>query len=453
MMVRSFEKEKNWYLSHFDAFEKSLNGEASVEIHAVRKAAITRFAELGFPTTRDEEWRHTDVSPIVETQFRHLTDQEQPRVPSKALQRFALDHLRASRVVFVNGRFAKELSSLSSLPTGTKVGSLNSALQTDSEFVKKHLAKYAGFEANAFTALSTAFMHDGAFIYVPKGVVIENPIHLVFLSTDHETEFISHPRNLIIVEENSQVSIIESYVALSGNTYFTNAVSEIVLGESAVVDHLKIQEESESAYHVATMHVYQNRASTFTSHSLAFGGAIARNNVIAVLDGEGSECTLDGLYLAMGEQLVDNYTTIDHAKPHCASHELYKGILAGRAKGVFNGKIRVRKDAQKTDAKQTNKNLLLSDEARIDTKPQLEIFANDVKCTHGATVGQLDQEAMFYLRSRGLGEEVARDMLIHAFASDVLERIAPPLAGLAKSLEDRLLSRIHRIRTSGTAQR
>ena len=261
---------------------------------------------------------------------------------------------------------------------------------------------------------------------MPRGKDGEQPIHLLFVASSHGEPTVSHPRNLIIVGDNSQVAIVESYVGLDGGVYFTNAVTEIVAGQNAVIDYYKLQQESAEAFHIATLAVHQDRSSNFTSHSISLGGALVRNDVKARLDAEGVECTLNGLYMASGHQLVDNHTSIDHAKPHCSSHELYKGVLDGKSKGVFSGKIIVRPDAQKTDAKQTNKNLLLSADSVIDTKPQLQIYADDVKCTHGATVGQLDKDAIFYLRSRGIGHEDARSLLTYAFANEIISRIKIP---------------------------
>jgi Fe-S cluster assembly protein SufD len=277
--------------------------------------------------------------------------------------------------------------------------------------------------------LNTAFLKDGAFIYIPDGVNLEESVHLLFVATGAEPFLIS-PRNLVVIGKGSQTSIVESYVSLTDSQYLTNAVTEAAVGDGAVLEHDKLQDESIKAFHVAMIHARLGAKTTFTSNSIALGGAIVRNNVTALLDAEGSECTLNGLSLGTAAQLIDNHTTIDHAKPHCASHELYKAILDGKSRGVFNGKIFVRPQAQKTDAKQTNKTLLLSDEATIDTKPQLEIFADDVKCTHGATVGQLDAEQLFYLRSRGIDETAARDILTFAFASDVVSRVhVDPLRG------------------------
>src|SRR5262249_41723876 len=311
---------------------------------------------------------------------------------------------RFPRLVFVNGRFQGELSKL---PRGIEVGSLAATMQSGHATAEQHLARHAGYKDHAFVALNTAFLEDGAFIEVPKETVLEQPLHLVFLSVP-TGPVVSHPRSLIVVGRDAQVSVVESYFGFSEKTYFTNAVTEIVAGENAIVEHYKLQQEQEQAFHVSTLQVHQERASSFTSHSISLGGALVRNDVNTVLDGEGAESTLNGLYIGKGAKRVDNHTTIDQAQPHCSSREIYKGILDGKASAVFNGKIVVRKGAQKTDAKQTNKNLLLSEDATINTKPQLEIYADDVKCTHGATIGQLGEESVFYLRSRGIGQEEAR---------------------------------------------
>jgi Fe-S cluster assembly protein SufD len=271
--------------------------------------------------------------------------------------------------------------------------------------------------------LNTAFLWDGAFLSVRQGVILENPVQLLFIQTDREQMYASQPRNLIVAGIDSQFKIVETYIGLGNNTYLTNSVTELILGDHSVVEHEKCQAENINAYHIGTTYVQMNAASQYTSNAISLGGAIVRNSIIARLDAEGSECTLNGLSLGRGTQVIDNHTVIDHRKPHCSSHELYKSILDDGSKGVFNGKVFVRKDAQKTDAKQTNKTLLLSDDATMNTKPQLEIFADDVKCTHGATIGQLDDEQLFYLRSRGIDLDAARDILTSAFASDVIDRI------------------------------
>lgn len=440
-MTQMHDKKENWYQSNFELFEKSLNGEASSFVHSLRKDAIARFSKIGFPTTKDEEWKYTDVTPIARRSFKPIIGRTPSGLTSADVEQVLHGYPEWNRLVFVNGHFAPELSSFAQLAKGVKMGSLAKAIKNDMQLIESHLGRYATYDQNAFATLSTAFLQDGAFVYVPKGLVIDQPLHLLFIATGSD-EFVANPRNLVIVEESSQVAVLESYVSLSESVYFTNAVTEISVGQNAVVEYDKFQKESVAGYHIASTYVHQERSSNYTSNLVTMGARLSRNNVFAVLDGEGIECTLNGLYLGTDDQHIDNHTTIDHAKPHCNSYELYKGILDGKSKGVFNGKIVVRKDAQKTDAKQTNKNLVLSDAASVATKPQLEIFANDVKCTHGATIGQLDTEAIFYLRSRGLAADDARDLLIHAFASDVIERIKSE--GVRQNLEQLIYRRLQR---------
>jgi Fe-S cluster assembly protein SufD len=388
----------------------------------LRDRGATRFAALGFPTVRDEEWRFTNVSPIANTEFIAATD-----APAAVEQNLdAVVYGEASnRIVVLNGRFQAQLSRVGALPNGVRVGSLAAAVTEHADVVPRYLGQLADFGTKGFTALNTALAVDGLYVHIPDGVVVSDPLHLVFVTapTGATQPIMSNVRALIVAGERSQVRIVETYVAPGGGRYFTNAVTEVFAGEAAVVDHYKVQQESVDAFHIASMHVHAGRNANVSSHSFSLGGKIVRNDVTALLDGEGAECTLNGLYLADGDRLVDNHTTIDHAKAHCPSHEIYKGILGGKARAVFNGKIVVRQDAQKTDAKQTNRALLLSDNASINTKPQLEIFADDVKCTHGAAIGQLDEDAIFYLRARGLNYFEARDMLIHAFAGDILDRV------------------------------
>lgn len=405
------------FRSRFASFESSLDG-GPAWLLPLRRAAISRFTELGFPTRHDEEWRFTPIGPIVETDFR-------PAAPGRAAspEETTFGSMDCSRIVFVNGRFAPELSRLESLPGGMRVLNLAAALKEQAVLPERLLGRYARFDRQAFTALNTAFFTDGALVHVPHGVVVEEPIQILYLSAVEGEPTVSSPRTLIVAEENSQLRVAECYSGPQSQVYLTNAVTEVVLGRNSVVDHYRAQNESEHAYHVGALFVEMERSSTFASHSVSLGGAIVRNEANARLAAEGGECTLNGLYLAGGAQVVDNHTTIDHAMPHCASHEIYKGILAGRAHGVFNGKILVRHDAQKTDARQTNRTLLLSREATINTKPQLEIFADDVRCTHGATVGQLDEEAVFYLRTRGIRQDQARSMLTYAFAGEILDRV------------------------------
>jgi Fe-S cluster assembly protein SufD len=330
-------------------------------------------------------------------------------------------------------------------------GSLAGALESSPDRVEAHLARHVRTEEHAFTALNTAFFRDGAFLFLPRGAVLNEPVHLVFLSTAPAEAAVSYPRNLIVAGANSRLTVAETYAGLSGGVYFSNAVTEVLVEEGAAVDHYKVQQEGPAGFHVAVTQVEQHRSSTFSSTFLGFGGSLVRNEVRVLLAGEGCECTLNGLYQAAQRQHMDNFTVIDHAQAHCASHELYKGILDGLAHGVFNGKIFVRQDAQKTDAKQTNQTLLLSDHATINTKPQLEIYADDVKCTHGATVGQLDEEAAFYLRSRGIGRDEARSLLTFAFANDVLSRVQ--IDSIRNRLEQDLLKSGHLPQADQTPER
>jgi Fe-S cluster assembly protein SufD len=428
-------EDKDIYLSSFADFEKELKEATRSPLYRLRAAAIERFAALGFPTTDNEEWRFTSVVPLTRVPF-HLAG---PRTVSLAdCERVAPPTGTGGRLVFINGRYTPELSAAPQLPDGVLLGSLAAALKAHPDRVEPHLARHAEYEDQPFTALNTAFIQDGAFLFLPRGRILDEPVHLLFISTAPTKPTVTHPRCLIVADTGSQARIVESYVGLGEDVYFTNGVTEVVAGPNAVIDHYKVQRESRHAFHVHTLHLRQERSSTFSNHAVTLGGSLVRNDLNAVLGGEGCHCTLNGLYLAGGRQHVDNHTVIDHALPHCESHELYKGILDGQAHGVFNGKIFVRQDAQKTDAKQTNQTLLLSSDATINTKPQLEIFADDVKCTHGATVGQLDAEAVFYLRSRGLTLEAARSLLTFAFANDIIGRIQ--VDPLRTQLEEVLLA-------------
>jgi len=413
---------KDTYLSNFSLFEQSAAAGKQGWLHGKRRAAIARFAELGFPSTRAEDWRYTNVAPIAQAAFKPA-GYEQNGLTSADIENYTFGELECCRFVFINGVFSHEFSSFRCSSRGARLMSLAAALETERNYVEPYLAQYASWDKNAFTALNTAFVADGAFVFLPPGSVMKETIHLLYLSTSRGHPTVSHPRNLIVAGSGSRVSIVESHVGLEKGVYFTNAVTEIVVGKDAVVDYYRQQRESESAYHVSTVQVAQEASSAFSSHSISLGGSLVRSDVNVLLNGEGGDCTLNGLYVTKARQHVDNHTSIDHAKPHCTSRELYKGILDEKSSGVFNGRILVRKDAQKTNARQTNKNLLLSEEALVNTKPQLEIFADDVKCTHGATIGQLEEESLFYLRSRGIDEKSARTLLTYAFASDIVGNI------------------------------
>jgi len=413
-------------------FERQASAPAWLQ--TLRKQGMARFQALGFPTTKNEDWHFTSVAPIAERTFHPAAAGS---VIGKAeIDRFNFGESGWHTLVFVNGAFSKDLSSDAPLGNKVRVTSLASLIKAGTAGIDRHIGKIAAFEQHAFTALNTAFMNDGAFIEIGADAVVEQPIHLLFFS---DGEGVSHPRNLIVTARHSRATVIESYVSLGDSAYFTNAVTEISLGEGSHLDHYKLQRESESAFHVGTVQVREARDSQLHSFSLAVGGSLARTNIYTSLDGDAAACTLNGLYLTDGAQHMDNQTSIEHIAPNCPSHELYKGVLDGRSHGVFNGKVYVHPEAQKTDGKQSNNNLLLSPTARVDTKPQLEIFADDVKCTHGATVGRLDELAMFYLNSRGIGPETARILLTYAFAADVLETIE--LEPLRVQLENMVLAR------------
>jgi Fe-S cluster assembly protein SufD len=415
---------------------------------------MARFEALGYPTTKNEDWHFTSVAPIAERTFRLAPPdslagaERRGSVRRKSdspnalglkpadLERFGFGQTNWHRLVFINGVFAESLSSFEEIGDAIRVESLASAIESGVPVVERQLGKIASFDQQTFTALNTAFINDGAFIELARDAVVEQPIHLLFISGG---DGVSHPRNLIVTGRHTRAAVIESYVSLRDDTYFTNAVTELVVGEGAHIDHYKLQRESESAFHVGTVQIREERDSQLHSFSFAVGGSLARTNIYTTLDGDAATCTLNGLYLTDGTQHIDNQTSIEHIAPNCPSHELYKGVLDGRSHGVFNGKVYVHPEAQKTDGKQSNNNLLLSPNARVDTKPQLEIFADDVKCTHGATVGRLDELAMFYLNSRGIGREAARTLLTYAFAADVLETIE--LEPLKKELEKMVLAR------------
>jgi Fe-S cluster assembly protein SufD len=416
------------YVARFRELADMLPGARSAEVRALREAAIARFAELGFPTPRLEDWKFTNVAPLARVPFRvapahgdgRRTENDRGRLEELLAATGAGDLPR--RLVFVDGAYAPALSAIDDATVTAR--SLREVLEGDPARVTPYLGGVADVTHAAFAALNTAFFADGAFVEIPAGVVLGEPLALVHLSTAPAEPVAIQPRALIALGAGAQATIVECYAGLEGGVYFTNAVTEIALGPNAALDHYKVQREGSQAFHVSLVEMRQERDSRFTSHNVSLGGALVRNDVNTTLGAPGAECALNGLYIAGGRQHVDNHTSIDHAASHCTSRETYRGVLDDRARAVFNGKIVVRPDAQKTDARQTNKNLLLSDEATIDTKPQLEIFANDVKCTHGATVGQLEEDAVFYLRSRGIGRKEARSILTYAFVCDVLAEMS-----------------------------
>ena len=419
-MVAVAEQLSN-YLAGFEEAGKRREAEAAW-LRQARQSGMRRFAESGFPTTRDEEYKYTSLAPLAKTAYQ-LAGDSGSQVARQQLAPHVFDELAGNRLVFLNGRFRENLSRLAPRD-GLEVGSLQKAWAGSAAGLEGSLALYTSQRNNVLAALNTAFFEDGALIRIADHAVLADPVHLIFLSTAERPDTVSHPRVLILAGRDSQASVIESYAGLGEHSYWTNAVTEIAAGANARLEHCRLQQETPRSFHTSFVEIHQSRDSNVTTHSLSLGGLLVRNDAEVVLNDEGCESTLNGLYAVTDRQHVDNRTCIDHAKPHCMSHQLYKGVLDGHARGVFNGKIIVRPDAQKTDAIQSNKNLLLSENADINTKPQLEIDANDVKCTHGATIGQIDEEAVFYLRSRGLGFAQARSLLTYAFAADILERVA-----------------------------
>lgn len=419
------------YLKDLLQGQSQLSASPLERLNQLRSNAVNRVNALNLPTKNDEEWRFTDISPLTKVSF-------QPVRVASPLQSSDVEHFylteTVTRLVFIDGIYAPHLSTQiaeTSKNSGVVVSSLAAASSEDLSAIESHLGYHTELQDNIFAALNTAFLHEGALIIVPRNISVETPVHLLFIATQKEVS--SHPRCLLIAEPGSTVTVIEDYVTLQEETYVTNTVAEFVLADSAHVNHIRIQRDSKEAFHMANCSVSLARESRYQSVSVALGARISRYNLNVLLQGEGAECTADGLALISNRQLADTHACIDHIKPHCTSHQLHKCIIDDAAHAVFNGKIIVRPGAQLTNSTQSNRNLLLTSKARIDTKPQLEIFADDVKCAHGATVGQLDNEEIFYLKSRGLSEVTARNLLTYAFGAEVIERI--PIASLKFRLE------------------
>lgn len=407
------------YEKAFAELEPRLRKSGPDWLHDLRRSGIDRFKTLGFPSLRDEEWRFTRTRPIADVDF---VPAGEGRVPDEAtIQARTFDDTGCLRIVLVNGRVAE--SHGAKLPAGVRVTSLAEAVRAHPEGLRTLLNSGIRIDDQRFAALNTAFLADGVYVELEDGAVLEKPIHIVHVADGGDAPHMLHPRLLVRAGRNAEGEIIESYIGAADTQYFTNVVTEIVCGENSSLRHWKVQKESPRAFHVALQHATLAASSRFSTLCVNMGGTLVRNDVHAILDGEGIDARVDGLYLAGGRQHVDNHTFIRHAKPHCHSFELYKGILDGHARGVFNGRIYVDPDAQKTDAKQENNCMLLSDNARINSNPQLEIYADDVRCTHGAAIGKTDETALFYLRSRGIPAATARDIMVYAFASGLLERI------------------------------
>ena len=424
------------YVAEFGRLAANRRPPDSDWLRSVQTLAIEQFQSVGFPSARDERWRFTNLKPLVERRF-GLGNGQRAGVSQADLNRHPLVGAIQQCMVFVNGRYDPELSSVAGLPEGVVTLMIPAAVQSGINVVERHFGRVALVEENPFTALNTAFFADGALLWVPEGVVLEEPVQLLYVTDATAAGTVMHPRTLVVVGQGSALTVAIGHVGLAETEYWSNAVTELVVGENACARLLHVQLDSDSAFHTSTTCSVQARDSAYSFTTVALGGALVRHDVTASLDGTGAECTLHGLTQVRGAQHIDHHTTIVHERPHCTSREHFNGIFDGRARGVFTGRVVVRKGAQQTDAKQTNRNLLLAETARADSQPQLEIHADDVKCTHGATVGPIDEKAMFYLRSRGLPADVARNMLTYGFGVEILRQITVP------ELRDRLDKLLH----------
>lgn len=426
-------KEK--ILKEYSRLDKDVFSENG-KISEIRKDALEYFTTFGFPNKKMEDWRFTNIRPIITNDFDF--NNEKPK--KIVLKNFLISNLKANILVFINGEYSEENSKIISANKNLFIGNLKNAFKTEKDFVEKYFAKYANYKTDGFTALNTSFATDGAYIHIPANCEIKEPVMILNILDSVKSKVIGQPRNLIIAGKNSKAYIIEEYYSIGKNDSFSNVVTEIYMDENSNIQYYKIQNEELNSYHVGTTQVFQEKNSIFDSVTISWGGSVIRNNLNSYLNGENIECNFRGLYYITGKQHVDNHTLVDHATPNCNSNEFYKGIIDNEADGVFNGKIMVRKDAQKTNAYQMNKNILLSNDAVINSKPQLEIYADDVKCSHGATTGQIDKEQIFYLKARGIGEKEGRKLLLYAFANEIIEDIQ--IEELKLYLEEKLSKKL-----------
>jgi len=444
-MVTEIATKQNLYREAYNALQASAAGDQPSWLRQLRENAFARFEELGFPSVKDEEWKYTNVAAIAKAEFLPSVSDQVSRRETVASEHpeFGSPETLASQLIFVNGKLQTDLSSVAGLPAGVVAIGLSQAIADEryAEIVRSNLARHADYVANGFTALNTGFISHGAFIYIPRGITVDQPIQIAFITDGEHLSAASFPRVLVVAEENSSATFVESYSSTGDSVYFTNAVIEIVLKDGARLEHYKVQRESQSAFHIATTQADLGPNSSYDSTTITFGAQLSRHDYGVTMDHEGVECWVDGLYLVTAGQHTDTHSVIDHRKPHCTSHQLYKGILDGKSRAVFNGKVFVRHDAQKTDAMQTNKNLLLSNEARVDTKPQLEILADDVKCAHGAAVGQIDEDELFYLATRGIHPDLARNLLTYGFAEEVIGKIK--VESIRAELDEAVLNRLN----------
>ncbi|HEY6803583.1 MAG TPA: Fe-S cluster assembly protein SufD [Pyrinomonadaceae bacterium] len=436
-MVTELAKPQNRYQEAFRSLRQAKPTVAWVEL--VRESAMDRFELLGFPSVRDEEWKYTNLAQLDKSAF--IPSTEESKLSSADIADFIYPETKESRIVLVNGVFRADLSATEKL-SGIVVLDLFEAIADAryNKIVRHYLARNANYHDKGLTALNTAFLQSGVFVFIPKNYTLETPLQLTLVA-DASTKSANFPRILIVAEENSSAKIIEDYVSVGNESYFTNAVVEVVVKDGARLEHSRLQHESAKAFHAATTSTELGRGSSYNSTAINLGGKLARHDVSVVMNEEGAECWVDGLYVVGHDQHSDTHSVIDHQQPHCNSHQLYKGILDGNGRAVFNGKVFVREGAMKTDAMQTNKNLLLSPQARVDTKPQLEIYADDVKCAHGAAVGQLDQDQLFYLRARGINPELGKSLLTYGFAEEVIEKIG--IESIRTKIDEAVLQRLH----------
>ena len=434
-MVTEIAKTENTYQAAFPNVRVSSPTVPWLEL--VRTSAMERFEQLGFPAVHNEEWKYTNLATLAKQSFVPATRAETPSID---ITRFAYPETSAAHLVIVNGFLSEELSVRTGLEGVVAVDLLSAVGDARyNKIARSYLARNAGYHDSGLAALNTAFVQSGLFLFIPKGIKVESPIQVTYLTAEPETAVF--PRMLIVAEENSSATVIESFVATREQQYFTNAIAEIVVKDGARLEHYRMQLESGEAYHVSLTSAELGRGSSYDTTSINMGASLARHDISVVMDHEGAECWVDGLYLASANQHTDTHSVIDHKQPHCSSHQLYKGILDDNGRAVFNGKIFVREGAQKTDAMQTNKNLLLSPQARVDTKPQLEIYADDVKCAHGAAVGQIDQEELFYLQARGINPELGRSLLTYGFAEEVIGKIK--IDSIREQLDEVVLNQLH----------
>ena len=444
-MVSQIAERENLYQAAFRALQERRKGDPAPSwFERLRETAMDQFAQLGFPSVQEEEWKYTNVATIARTEFTPILQGEAETAPSlKHVEESVYPESKQSRLVFHNGIFRTDLSSLEALGESVVALDLLEALANDrySETIRNYLARGADHNADGFTALNTAMISGGVFVLIPRGVTLPRPLQLLFFAEPGSQSPVLFPRVLVVAEENSSGTLVESYTSHLHGQYFTNAVVEVVVKDGARLDHCKVQREGSEAFHIATTTALLGRNSTYDATTINFGARLSRHNLVVTMNQEGAECWVDGLYMVTDEQHTDTHSVIDHRSAYCNSHQLYKGILDGKARAVFNGKIFVRSGAQKTDAMQTNKNLLLSNEARVDTKPQLEIFADDVKCAHGAAIGQIDDEELFYLGARGINPDLARSLLTYGFAEEVITKIK--IDSVRAQLEAAVMNRLN----------